>query len=102
MMSVGQDRAAMALAPVATPIWPAVVTSAGRVVSRLSRTDAFHCAAVSAVLETAVRGTDQAIKAPLRALGRGTVPARSGGGSGRSPRRPRREWAACRAQARTR
>jgi hypothetical protein len=55
-------RSAIALTPVPTNSEPAVVARAGAVVRRSSRTEAFHWAAVSAVLETAVSGVDQAIR----------------------------------------
>lgn len=56
-------RAARALAAVETRICPEAVTFAGPVSKILSRTDAFHCAAVKVLLLTAVSGVEYAITA---------------------------------------
>jgi hypothetical protein len=60
-VAVAGVRCAIELVPVAAKIDPAVEARAGAVVSKLSRTLEFHCAAVRAELVTAVNGTDQAI-----------------------------------------
>src|SRR4051812_1293817 len=61
----------MPFAPVATKMLPAVVAFAGAVSSRLSRTEAFHWAAVRAAFATAVRGTVQAMSGSDRVGGVG-------------------------------
>lgn len=59
-------RCAIAFVPVAAKMDPAVDANPGAVANRLSRTLAFHCAAVKATLVTAVKGVVHAMVTALR------------------------------------
>src|SRR5690349_18714378 len=65
-------RSARLFTPAAAMYDPAVVAFATAVSKRLSRTEAFHCAAVSAAFATAVRGVVHATSgSDLQAVRRG-------------------------------